>query len=131
MSAVGRSVIVAWLNVPMAWLFVGAGLALATIGLVSLLRTRWRYVKPWKKCALLSLWVHILLAYVATVVQVASSGLGMGPGHGPGPPIEVALVTTEITPLDEVSALVVEEPAEAEAAGAEETESAADRARSD
>jgi hypothetical protein len=105
----------AWLNVPTAWLFVGAGLALATIGLVSLLRSRWRYVKAWKKCALLSLWVHILLAYGATVVQIASGGLGIGPGEGFGPPIQVALVTTEITPLNEVSALVVEEsPAETE-----------------
>ncbi|HEX6960827.1 MAG TPA: hypothetical protein VF175_03095 [Lacipirellula sp.] len=101
----------AWLNAPITWLLVGVGLSLATIGLVSLLRTRWRYVKAWKKCALLSFWVHVLLAYVATVIQVASAGLGVGPGEGPGPPIEVALVTTEITPLDEVSSLVVEEPA--------------------
>ncbi|MBA3481896.1 MAG: hypothetical protein H0T51_08790, partial [Pirellulales bacterium] len=102
--------IIAWLNVPTAWLFVGAGLSLATIGLVSLLRSRWRYVKAWKKCALLSLWVHVLLAYGATVVQIASGGLVIGPGEGFGPPIQVALVTTEITPLNEVSSLVVEEP---------------------
>jgi len=112
--------IFAWLNVPMAWLFVGALLSLATIGLVSLLRTRWRYVKAWKKCALLSLWVHVLLAYGATIVQIASGGLGVGPGEGFGPPIEVALVTTEITPLNEVSSLIVEEaPAETEPAAPE------------
>jgi hypothetical protein len=110
MLAATPPTIAAWLNVPMGWLFVGAGLALATIGLISMLRTRWRFVKPWKKCALLSLWVHILLAYVATVIQVASGTLGLGPGDGPGPPIEVALVTTEITPLDEVSSVHVEEP---------------------
>jgi hypothetical protein len=45
-------------------------------------------------------------------VQIASRGPGIGPGDGPGPPIEVALVTTEITPLDEVSAAVVEEESE-------------------
>jgi hypothetical protein len=121
MIAAASLEIAAWLNVPMGWLFVGSGLALATIGLMSLLRTRWRYVKPWKKCALLSFWVHVLLAYAATVVQIASSGLGLGPGHGPGPPIQVALVSTEITPLEEISALVVEEPpAEEQTAEAEE-----------
>ena len=103
----------------MGWLFVGVGLSLVTIGLVSLLRTRWRYVKAWKKCALLSFWVHVLLAYVATVIQVASAGLGMGPGEGPGPPIEVALVTTEITPLEEVSSLVIEQTVEETAEEAE------------
>jgi hypothetical protein len=110
MLAAASQTIVAWLHVPIGWLLVGVGLSLATIGLISLLRTKWRYVKPWKKCALLSLWVHILLAYVATVIQVASGTLGLGPGDGPGPPIEVALVTTEITPMEEVSALDVEEP---------------------
>ena len=101
MSAGALPVITAWLNVPTAWLFVGSGLGLATILLVSLLRTRWRYVKAWKKCALLSLWVHVLLAYAATVVQIASGGIG--PGEGYGPPIQVALLSTEITPLNEVS----------------------------
>src|SRR5688500_4860854 len=118
--------IAAWLNVPIGWLFVGSALALATIGLVSLLRTRWRYVKPWKKCALLSLWVHILLAYVATVIQVASATLGLGPGEGPGPPIEVALVSTEITPLDEVSSLELDEPPAPVAAEPKSVEAADD-----
>src|SRR5829696_1119751 len=108
MSAAAPLVIVAWLNVPMAWLFVGSGLGLATILLISLLRTRWRLVKAWKKCALLSLWVHILLAYVATVVQIASGGIG--PGEGYGPPIQVALVSAEITPLNEVSTIAAIEP---------------------
>ena len=57
----------------------------------SLLRTRWRQVKPWKKCALLSLWVHVLLACLATVVQIAVGGPGIRPGRRPGPPIRVAL----------------------------------------
>jgi hypothetical protein len=101
MSAAELPFVTAWLNVPTAWLLVGSGLGLATVGLVSLLRTRWRYVKAWKKCALLSLWVHVLLAYAATVVQIASGGIG--PGEGYGPPIQVALLSTEITPLNEVS----------------------------
>src|SRR5687767_9041241 len=103
----------AWLDIPTGWFFVGAGLALATIVLVSLLRTRWRFVKPWKKCALLSLWVHVLLAYLATVVEIASGGLGYGPGEGPGdgegPPIQVAILSlAEITPLIEVTEVIAE-----------------------
>jgi hypothetical protein len=106
----------AWFDVPTGWLLVGVGLGLATIVLVSLLRTRWRQAKPWKKCALLSLWVHLLLAYLATVVQIASHRLGYGPGHGPGygegPPIQVALLSAaEITPMDPVT-IVAEQSAE-------------------
>jgi hypothetical protein len=104
----------AWLEIPTGWLIVGISLALATIVLVSLLRTRWRSVKPWKKCALLSLWVHILLAYLATVVELAGK-LGYGPGGAVGPPIEVAILSSaEITPL-----AVVTEVAAAEAAADE------------
>jgi outer membrane biosynthesis protein TonB len=106
----------AWLDIPTGWFFVGAGLALATIVLVSLLRTRWRLVKPWKKCALLSLWVHVLLAYLATVVEIASGGLGYGPSKGPGygvgPPIQVAILSSaEITPLVDVTEVIDVEPA--------------------
>jgi hypothetical protein len=98
----------AWLDVPTPWLLLGITLGAATIVLVSLLQTRWRQAKPWKKCALLSLWVHILFAYVATVVQIASNSLGFGPGrglgYGAGPPIQVAVLSAaEITPLSPVT----------------------------
>jgi len=104
--------VVAWLDMPTAWYFVGAGLSLATIGLISLLRTRWRQVRAWKKCALLSLWVHILLAYLATVLRIVS-GPGAGPGYGPGPPIHVALLSAEeIVPLAVMNEAEEEAPPE-------------------
>jgi hypothetical protein len=117
MIAAAPLLLLAWFDILTGWLLVGVGLALATIVLASLLRTRWRQAKPWKKCALLSLWVHLLLAYLATVVQIASHRLGYGPGYGPGfgqgPPIQVALLSeTEITPMAPV-VIVAEQSAEA------------------
>jgi hypothetical protein len=108
MTAIRYLSFAAWLDIPTPWLLLGITLGAATIALVSLLQTRWRQAKPWKKCALLSLWVHILFAYMATVVQIASNGLGFGPGRGPGygagPPIQVAILSeAEIIPLSPVT----------------------------
>ncbi len=69
------------------WLVLGA----ATVALVVMLRTRWKEMRPLKKCAILSLWVHGLLACVATMVQIFSGS----PGIGPGEPIRVTLLSVE------------------------------------
>ena len=66
-------------------------LAAITVALVVLLRTRWKEMRPLRKCALLSLWVHVVLACLATMVRIFSGS----PGLGPDEPIRVAVVTFE------------------------------------
>lgn len=92
----------AWrtLSAPLAWLPLGWNrwllvwlvLAAVTAGLLVLLRTRWRTVSSWKKCALLSLWLHVLLAILATSVHMFSGA----PGEGPDQPIRVAMLPAEL-----------------------------------
>jgi hypothetical protein len=77
-----------WIPSATAWLVVWGVLAATTVVLVLLLRTRFRNVKAWKKCALLSAWVHVLLACLATNVRI---GVG-GSSAGLGGPIRVAIV---------------------------------------
>ncbi len=81
---------------PTFWALLWLALFAATVALVTLLRTRWSAVKPWKKCALLSFWVHVLLACLAATIRITSSG-GPGIGPGDGGPIRVAFLTAETT----------------------------------
>ena len=58
-------------------LFLGllwAGLAALSITLLVLMRTRWGQFKPLRKCLVLSLLAHLLLAGYATTVQIWSAG---------------------------------------------------------
>src|SRR5262245_60048886 len=112
----------AWIPGFATWLVVWLALAAATVVLVVLLRTRWRETKAWKKCALLSLWVHVLLACLAANVRIGlggSGGAGIGPGSGG--PIRVAIVSLPpavVAPQVEMPT-VVEEAAANEADDAE------------
>ncbi|MCC6492140.1 MAG: hypothetical protein IT424_03870 [Pirellulales bacterium] len=81
------------INIPAPWLVVWALLALFTVGLAVLLRTRLHRLKPWHKCAILSLWVHVLLGCLIGAVRIATGGPGLGDGYGP--PIQVALLPAE------------------------------------
>jgi hypothetical protein len=97
----------AWIPSATAWLVVWGVLAATTIVLVLLLRTRFRDVKAWKKCAVLSAWVHVLLACLATNVRI---GIGNA-SAGSGGPIRVAIVNvapTTSTPA--TSATIIEPP---------------------
>lgn len=81
-----------WNNiVASAWWVLWLLLGTITIALVVLLRTRWKKMRPLKQCAILSLWVHVVLACLATMVRIFSGS----PGLGPDEPIRVALVTIE------------------------------------
>jgi hypothetical protein len=73
------------------WWIVWALLGMATIGLVVLLRTHWQGMRPLKKCAILSLWVHVLLACLAAMVQIFSGS----PGIGHQQPIRVVVLPME------------------------------------
>lgn len=85
------------------WLLLWSVLATLTVLLVVLLRTRWSQAKPWRKCAILSLWVHVLLGCVATTVRIVTGA----PELGNEEPIRVAVmpvIATEATkPLEEIT----------------------------
>ena len=102
----------ALLNLPTVWIVIWVGLLAMTIAIVWLLRTKLREIKSWQKCAILSLWVHVLLACLTAAVRIVTGSADGGPGYGP--PIQVALLPAELeaiaasddetpTPLDEVA----------------------------
>jgi hypothetical protein len=91
----------AWMPGRVLWLAAWAALAAATVAIVWLMRTRWREVRPWKKCAILSLWVHVLLALLATTVRIAAGVPGAG--RDDDGPIRVALISVDSSALDDVA----------------------------
>ena len=106
------------------WLILWSVLAAMTLVLIILLRTRWSGTRPMRKCAILSLWVHILLAIAATTVRIISGA----PDLGDDTPIRVSVIPImpveqsqppeeEITPDWEIPqeiAMVAPEPPPAE-----------------
>jgi len=84
------------------WLVLWSVLASLTVLLILLLRTRWSRAKPWRKCAILSLWVHVLLGCVATTVRIVTGA----PEIGNDEPIRVAVMTVvaaESEPIKEIT----------------------------
>ena len=84
-----------------AWLTLWSVLAAMTLVLVLLLRTRWSNARPMRKCAILSLWVHVLLAVAATTVRVISGA----PDSGNDVPIRVSIMpvlpSTDEEPIED------------------------------
>ncbi len=76
-------------SVPIAYLLVWCGSLALTIALVVLLRTRWGQSRPLHKCAVLSLLVHLLLAWAAMTLRIVTGDGGGGEG---GVPIRVHIV---------------------------------------
>ena len=56
------------------WVILWLGLATLIVGLIVLTRTSWGQSHPLRKCAALSLLVHLLLAAYATTVQIVTAG---------------------------------------------------------
>ena len=56
------------------WVILWVGLATLIVGLIVLTRTSWGQSHPLRKCAALSLLVHLLLAAYATTVQIVTAG---------------------------------------------------------
>lgn len=79
------------------WLLLWGMLAAITILLIVLLRTRWSQARPWRKCAILSLWVHVLLAFLATTVRIVTGA----PETGSDEPIHVAVVSASTEQTEE------------------------------
>jgi len=63
------------------------GLVLLTIALLILMQTRWGRSRPLRKCVVLSLLAHLLLAGYATTVEIAAGGFQLE-----GPVLQVSLV---------------------------------------
>ena len=82
------SVVTRVLGWPPVWFFVWGGFCALTVGLVVLMWTRWGQTKPFHKCAILSLWAHVLLACLATTVTVVR---GIDGGWSRPAPIQVAV----------------------------------------
>ncbi len=86
-----------------AWIALWSVLATLTVVLIVLLRTRWSQAKPWRKCAILSLWVHVLLGCVATTVRIVTGA----PELGSDTPIRVAVMQVvenePAEPIEEVT----------------------------
>ncbi|RIK85338.1 MAG: squalene--hopene cyclase [Planctomycetota bacterium] len=113
------------IELPRPWIIAWAVLALLSCALVALLRTRLQRLKPWQKCAILSLWVHVLLGCLIGAVQIARGGPGAGDGYGP--PIAVTLLAgdldaTATQPLASASTPPAAEDEELNAAPAQQAE---------
>jgi hypothetical protein len=101
--------------VPWAYLFLWALSLAASITLVLLLRTRWGQTQPMHRCAVLSLVVHLILAWAAMTVRIVAGGGSDGDSEGPtirvrvvgdpsGDPKAVALAAEE--PISDAPALL-------------------------
>jgi hypothetical protein len=85
-------------NPQLPWIILWLGLAALIIGLIVLTYTSWGQSHPLRKCAAMSLLVHLLLAAYATTVQIVTAGSPTGlADHGP---VSVTLVGDDGLPPD-------------------------------
>ncbi len=95
----GNSVLPILASVHFGYWLLWAGSLGLTIALIVLLRTRWGHSRPLQKCAVLSLIVHLFLAFVTMTVRIVN-GDGMGGGAGGnGSPIHVHIVEEAAKPV--------------------------------
>ncbi len=73
------------------WIAMWSVLTVLTIALVVLLRARWSRERTWRMCAVLSLWVHVLIVVFSMTVRIVTGP----PGPGSGGPIRVAVLPAE------------------------------------
>ncbi|MEX0712975.1 MAG: hypothetical protein WD278_11535, partial [Pirellulales bacterium] len=66
-----------WFRGPqLTWSLLWLGLVMITCALLALMVTRWGQSRPLRKCVVLSLLTHLLLATYATTVQIVASAPG-------------------------------------------------------
>lgn len=82
------------MNIPTVWLVLWLGMACLTGTLLALMWTRWGQSQPLRKCVVLSLFAHFLMAIYATTIQVAT----VIPRSNPAEIMQVALVSDESDP---------------------------------
>ncbi len=61
---------------------IWSGLVALTVALPILMRSRWGAAQPLRRCIVLSVWAHVLLAAFATTIPVVRSLGPPGPGDG-------------------------------------------------
>src|SRR4051812_40397685 len=93
----GNGILLTLASVHFGYWLLWAGSLTLTIALIVLLRTRWGHSRPLQKCAVLSLIVHLFLAFVTMTVRIVN-GDGIGGGGGSGPPIHVHIVEEAAKP---------------------------------
>ena len=76
---------------PIAYILLWTGLVAVGVACIVLYRTRWCQAQPLRKCAVLSLMVHVLLAGLAMTVKIV---VGDG-GAGGGGPIRIRVVDSD------------------------------------
>lgn len=64
------------LGLPLIWIILWLGLVALSVALLVLMRTRWGQSQPLRKCAVLSLLAHVLLACFATTVKIVNDTAG-------------------------------------------------------
>lgn len=114
MFIVRSSLLALWGLNNTTWLVMWTALTLLTIGLVILVRTRWSANRTWRMCAVLSLWVHVLIVVFSMTVRIVTGP----PLPDNGEPIRIAVIPADpAAPIeaksesDEIKP-VWEEPAE-------------------
>ncbi len=74
------------------WIAMWSVLGVLTVALVVLLRTRWTTNRTWRMCAVLSLWVHVLIVVFSMTVRIVTGAPQSGDD---GQPIRVAVLPAE------------------------------------
>jgi hypothetical protein len=97
-------------SLPLTYLLLWGGSLALSVTLVVLLLTRWGHSRPLHKCAVLSLIVHLIMAFLTMTVRIVN-GDGGGGGGG-GPPIHVRIVDeSAVRPAHTVASKAMETPA--------------------
>jgi len=81
------------------------GLALLTIALLVLMRTRWGQSQPLRKCAFISVLAHLLLAGYATTVKIVATS-----GASPSEPAMVVRAVDTVSSMSDAEHPTAEQP---------------------
>lgn len=73
------------------WIAMWSVLTVLTIVLIVLLRARWSRERTWRMCAVLSLWVHVLIVVFSMTVRIVTGP----PESGNGGSIRVSVIPSE------------------------------------
>ncbi len=92
MSHSAIQLLASWGLPTFTWVMMWSVLAILTVLLLVLLRTRWSKSKPWRRYAVLSLWVHVLLACATMTVRIVTGA----PDSGEGEMVRVTVLNTEM-----------------------------------
>jgi hypothetical protein len=100
MSCIASLLFALWGLTNTTWLVMWSVLTLFTIGLVVVVRTRWSANRTWRMCAVLSLWVHVLIVVFSMTVRIVTGP----PLPGDGGPIRIAVIPADpVAPIEQKS----------------------------